>query len=164
MRPEAVVLRGTRAVGKTESARRMAASELRLDSSDPRAVLARTQPTSALEGPVPRLLDEWQVVPELWNEVCRGVDDRRASGQFLLTGSAWPNDDQLLHSGAGRFAQVTMRTMTLAETGDSTAAVSAASLRVRSYLNDITEHDFPAVAGPRRDPRRLLGFLRALAG
>ena len=65
----AVVLRGTRAVGKTESARRVAASELRLDSSDPRAVLARTQPASALEGLVPRLLDEWQVVPELWNEV-----------------------------------------------------------------------------------------------
>lgn len=199
----AVVLRGTRAVGKTESARRVAASELRLDSSDPRAVLARTQPTSALEGPVPRLLDEWQVVPELWNEVRHAVDDRRASGQFLLTGSAWPNDDHLLHSGAGRFAQVTMRTMALAETGDSTAAVSltelfsgdlplaesstdfaalvgrivrggwpgwfdadeaTASLRARSYLNDIAEHDFPTVAGPRRDPRRLLAFLRALAG
>ncbi|MEA5116331.1 MAG: DUF4143 domain-containing protein [Propionicimonas sp.] len=199
----AVVLRGSRAVGKTESARRVTASELRLDSSDPRAVLARAQPASALEGAAPRLLDEWQVVPELWNEVRHAVDDRRASGQFLLTGSAWPNDDQLLHSGAGRFAQVTMRTMTLAETGDSTATVSladlfngdlaveesttdfaalvrrivrggwpgwfdadetTASLRARSYLNDIAEHDFPTVAGPRRDPRRLLAFLRALAG
>lgn len=199
----AVALRGARAVGKTESARRLAASELRLDSSDPRALLARTQPGSALDGPAPRLLDEWQVVPVLWNEVRHAVDDRRATGQFLLTGSAWPNDDQLLHSGAGRFAQVTMRTMSLAETGDSTAAVSLAGLlsgdlplaesaadftalvgrlvrggwpgwfdadetaamsRARSYLTDIAEHDFPTVAGPRRDPRRLLAFLRALAG
>lgn len=199
----AVVLRGTRAVGKTESARRVAASELRLDSTDPRAVLARAQPGSALDGAMPRLLDEWQVVPELWNEVRHAVDDRQATGQFLLTGSAWPNDSHLLHSGAGRFAQVTMRTMSLAETGDSTGEVSLAALfddrvplaesasdfaglvrrlvrggwpgwlgadeavarsRAGSYLNDIAEHDFPSLAGPRRDPRRLLAFLRALAG
>ncbi len=199
----AVVFRGPRAVGKTESALRLAASELRLDSADPRAALARTQPGSALDGATPRLLDEWQVVPELWNEVRHAVDDRRASGQFIMTGSAWPDDDRLLHSGAGRFRQVTVRTMSLAETGESTSAVSLAGLfegdlrmaesatdfrgvvqrlvrggwpgwldadepaaiaRATSYVTDIAEHDFVTVAGPRRDPRRLVAFLRALAG
>lgn len=124
----ALVLQGARAVGKTESARRVARSELRLDSADPRAVLAREQPATALAGDTPRLLDEWQLVPALWNEVRHAVDDRRASGQFILSGSAVPDDDVLRHSGAGRFAHVTMRTMTFAETGESNAKVSLRGL------------------------------------
>lgn len=120
----ALVLRGPRAVGKTESARRYAASELRLDGSDPLAVIARQQPALALEGAVPRLLDEWQLAPALWNEVRHEVDRRRIPGQFILSGSAMPTDSELMHSGAGRFRQVRMRTMTLVETGESTGKVS----------------------------------------
>ena len=124
----AVEVRGPRAVGKTESARRLAASELRLDSSDPRAALARAQPATALEGSTPRLLDEWQLVPQLWNEVRHAVDDRREPGQFLLSGSAIPDDDALRHPGAGRVRRTQMRTMTLAESGESTGAVSLRAL------------------------------------
>lgn len=124
----AVVINGARATGKTESARQLAASELRLDSGDPRAVLAREQPSSALPGATPRLLDEWQLSPGLWNETRRAVDDRRTPGQFILTGSAAPDDDPLRHSGAGRFRQVLMRTMSFFETGHSTGAVSLRKL------------------------------------
>ena len=124
----AVVVRGARAIGKTESARRLAASELRLDAGDARAVLAREQPSTALDGETPRLLDKWQLAPGLWNEVRRAVDARRQPGQFILTGSAKLDEDPLRHSGAGRFRQVQMRTMSFAETGHSTGSVSLDSL------------------------------------
>lgn len=200
----ALVIHGARAVGKTESARRVAGSEVRLDSSDPRAVLAREQPTSALEGLTPRLLDEWQLVPDLWNAVRHEVDDRREVGQFILSGSATPDDNAMRHSGAGRFRQLTMRPMTLSETGESSRDVSLRNLlagnsipltesnsdlesvvtrivtggwpgwhdsseadaraRAASYANDIAQHDFPQLAGARRDPRRFIAYLRAIAG
>jgi predicted AAA+ superfamily ATPase len=198
----AVVLRGARAVGKSETARRKAKSELRLDGDSPRAVLARSQPSTALAGDQPRLLDEWQVAWGLWNQVKHAVDDEPGPGRFILTGSALPDDDPLRHSGAGRFRRLLMRTMTLAESGDSTGAVTltdilagsvdlqesrtdfqrlvsrlvkggwpgwirdgevAARGRIEAYLDDITEVEFPQVAGTRRDPRRFLAFLEAFA-
>lgn len=124
----ALVLRGPRAVGKTESARRYASSELRLDGGDPMAVLAREQPSTALGGAVPRLLDEWQFAPGLWNEVRHEVDRRREPGQFILSGSAVPSETEVMHSGAGRFRQMRMRTMSFVETGDSTGEVSLRAL------------------------------------
>lgn len=199
----ALVLRGPRAVGKTESARQVAASEIRLDSTEPLAVLAREQPTVALEGVIPRLLDEWQFAPGLWNAARHEVDKRQRPGQFILSGSAVPDDDDLRHSGAGRFRQLTMRTMTLFETRHSSGAVSLRELlaghqpgtaqsslefadivrrvvvggwpgwmmlgeaeareQAVSYLNDISAHDFVQVAGTKRDPRRLIAYLRAFA-
>jgi len=124
----AVALRGARAVGKTETALQVAASVLRLDIADPRARLARVQPETALPGDTPRLLDEWSLVPALWNEVRHEVDRRQQVGQFILTGSTWPNEEVLRHSGAGRFRHITMRTMTLSETGHSNGIISLASL------------------------------------
>ncbi|SPT54276.1 Uncharacterised protein [Actinomyces bovis] len=134
----AVVVKGARATGKTRSARQQATSELDLDRASSRATLARQQPSTALEGETPRLLDEWQLVPALWNEVRRAVDDRRSPGQFILTGSAAPNDDAARHPGAGRFTTVTMRTMTLAETGHSNGAISLGSL-LNGHLDAIVE-------------------------
>ncbi|MGO3146391.1 MAG: ATP-binding protein [Leucobacter sp.] len=124
----ALVLRGARAIGKTESARQQALSELRLDSSDARGLLAREQPATALPGATPRLLDEWQFSPGIWNEVRHEVDRRQEPGQFILSGSAVPNDSEIMHSGAGRFRQVQMRTMTFAESGESSGVVSLRSL------------------------------------
>ncbi|PID98452.1 MAG: AAA family ATPase [Actinomycetales bacterium] len=124
----AVVLEGPRAVGKTESGRQFCNSELRLDSADPLAELARIQPDTALEGRTPRLLDEYQLSPGLWNAVRHEIDDRNKRGQFILTGSALPSSDPLRHSGAGRFRHIGMRTMTLAETGHSTAEISLKQL------------------------------------
>jgi hypothetical protein len=72
----------------------------------------------------PRLLDEWQAEPGLWNYVRRAVDDRRARGQFILTGSASPTEDVTQHSGAGRISRLRMRTMSLWESERSTGEVS----------------------------------------
>ncbi len=81
-------------------------------------------PTLVLDGAVPRLLDEWQVEPAVWNHVRRAVDDRGAPGQFILTGSAVPPDDITRHSGAGRLSRLRMRPMSLLELQRSTGAVS----------------------------------------
>lgn len=119
----AVILEGPRAVGKTTTALEHAASSVRLDSSPDLATLADTAPEAVLAGDVPRLVDEWQLAPNVWNAVRHAVDTRRASGQFILTGSSTPSDDLTRHSGAGRFRRIALRPMSLAESGDSTATV-----------------------------------------
>jgi predicted AAA+ superfamily ATPase len=85
-------------------------------------------PKSVLTGAVPCLLDEWQEYPQIWNFVRREVDERRQKGQFILTGSATPDDDVRRHSGAGRFSVIRMRPMSFYEKGWSTGEVSLASL------------------------------------
>ncbi len=87
---------------------------------------AAIDPGLVLDGPVPRLIDEWQTVAPLWNRVRREVDARKQSGQFILTGSATPADDLTRHTGAGRFGRVRMRPMSLFEAGTSTGTVSLA--------------------------------------
>ncbi len=123
----AVVIEGPRAVGKTETGRRASGSEIRVDTEAARQTFA-ADPELLLQGATPRLIDEWQVEPALWNRVRRAVDDRQAKGQFILTGSAVPLDDPIRHTGAGRFIHMRMRPMTLAETGHSTEAVSLAAI------------------------------------
>ena len=124
----ALVIDGPKASGKTETGRRLAKSEVLLDSDVEQRQLALADPRLVLRGGVPRLLDEWQSVPDLWNAVRREVDDRRTVGQFILTGSASPADDITRHSGAGRFSRLRMRPLTMVETGHSDAAVSLSSL------------------------------------
>jgi predicted AAA+ superfamily ATPase len=106
----------------------LAASSVRLDSSPNVVTLAEVSPGRVLAGPTPRLIDEWQLAPTLWNAVRHGVDDRALAGQFILTGPATPADDVTRHSGAGRFHRITLRPMSLAESGDSTLTVGFASL------------------------------------
>lgn len=123
----AVVLEGPRAVGKTESGRHSARSEVRVDTPAARQAFA-VDPGLLLRGATPRLIDEWQTEPDIWNEIRHEVDRRQAKGQFVLTGSAVPRDDPARHPGAGRFIHLRMRPMTLAETGHSIAAVSLAAV------------------------------------
>jgi predicted AAA+ superfamily ATPase len=124
----AVVVEGPKACGKTATARRVAASEVLLDiDSNAREALA-VDPALVLDGPTPRLLDEWQVEPTVWNHVRRAVDSRGLPGQFILTGSAVPADDATRHTGAGRIARVQMRPMSLFETERSSGRISLASL------------------------------------
>lgn len=120
----AVLIEGPKACGKTETARQAARSEVRLDVDEEARLAAATDPALVLPGEAPRLIDEWQLEPALWNHVRRAVDDRQASGQFILTGSAVPPDDSTRHSGAGRFGRLRMRPMTLSEAGHSTGAIS----------------------------------------
>jgi len=124
----AVLVEGPRACGKTETARRAARSEVLLDV-DPRArEAAAIDPSLVLDGAEPRLIDEWQREPEIWNHVRRAVDDRGGTGHFILTGSSVPPDDETRHVGAGRFIRLRMRPMTLSESGHSNGDVSLASI------------------------------------
>lgn len=125
----AILVEGPKACGKTWTARQFSASEVLLDiDSNARAALG-VDPTLVLHGDNPRLIDEWQIGgTPLWNQVRRTVDDRQARGQFILTGSSTPADDVIRHGGAGRFAKITMRPMSLFELGDSTGTISLAAL------------------------------------
>ena len=124
----AVVIEGPKACGKTETARQRAASSVLLDVDENARRAAAVDPSLVLEGPTPRLLDEWQTEPRIWNHVRRTVDDRRIVGQFILTGSAVPADDVARHTGAGRFSFLRMRPMTLFETGHTNGAISLTAL------------------------------------
>lgn len=123
-----VLLCGARAAGKTTTALHRAASSVRLDRSENLRQLAALAPAQLLAGDAPRLVDEWQLAPSLWNAARCEIDERGAKGQFIFTGSAAPDDDASLHSGAGRFARLVLRPMTLGESGDSTGSVSFAAL------------------------------------
>ena len=90
--------------------------------------LAEMSPDLILNGESPRLIDEWQEVPTVWDAVRYRVDQTAQKGQFILTGSSTPNHKGIIHSGAGRIARLHMRSMSLYESGDSTGAVSLESL------------------------------------
>ncbi len=119
----AVLVEGARGCGKTWMARHFARSEIRLDD-EAALVLASADPAETLRGITPRLLDEWQNAPHLWNRVRRECDDRPENGQFILTGSASPQDDVTRHTGIGRISRVLLRPMSLWETEASTGVVS----------------------------------------
>jgi uncharacterized protein len=122
------VIEGPKACGKTATARQIAASEVLLDvDANARRAIA-VDPALVLDGPAPRLIDEWQIAPVIWNHVRRAIDDRSDTGQFILTGSAVPPDDTTRHTGAGRITRLRMRPMSLFEAGRSTGRVSLTDL------------------------------------
>lgn len=124
----AVVIEGARASGKTMTALHAANSYVFVDDVDVQRTL-EVAPRAVLEGDSPRLLDEWQVAPELWNLVRRAVDAAASPGRFILTGSAVPADNVTRHTGAGRFLRLRQRTMAWWEKLDyRTGGVSIAGL------------------------------------
>ncbi len=124
----AVVIEGVKGCGKTETARQLCASEVLFDVDQQARRAADLDPFLVLDGPTPRLVDEWQRQPNIWDAIRREVDSRAARGQFILTGSATPRDDVVRHSGAGRIGVQRMRTMTLAEQGVHQPTTSVAEL------------------------------------
>jgi predicted AAA+ superfamily ATPase len=124
----AVAIEGPRACGKTRMAQQLAASTVLLDVDTAARQALAVDPALVLAGPRPRLLDEWQVEPALWNQVRRAVDGSAEPGQFLLTGSAVPADEADRHTGAGRFSFLRLRPMSLCESGVGQACVSLAAL------------------------------------
>lgn len=128
----AVLIEGPKWCGKTTTAEQQAGSILYMDnpvSLETNLQMAEIDPSVLLEGDTPRLIDEWQLAPKLWDSVRYEVDHRREVGQFVLTGSAVPADEKdLHHSGTGRFSWLTMRPMTLFESGESNGKVSLANL------------------------------------
>ena len=127
----AVLIEGPKWCGKTRSAENAAGSALYMQDPDrtkENLLLAKTKPSLLLDGETPRLIDEWQVAPELWNAVRFAVDRRNKRGQFILTGSVVPTKTDDMHTGTGRIARMKMRTMSLYETLDSTGEVSLKAL------------------------------------
>lgn len=122
------MIRGPRAVGKTTTALHHAASSVRLDQRAELIRAAELTPEVLLTGAVPRLIDEWQLAPSIWNSIRAEIDARGLPGQFILTGSAAPDEDRTRHTGAGRMARLTLRPMTLSEQGKSTGQVQFADL------------------------------------
>lgn len=133
----AVLIKGPKWCGKTTTAEQLAGSVLYMADTkdrDQNINLANVDPHYLLDGPTPRLIDEWQVAPVLWDAVRFEVDHRKGHGQFILTGSVVMHDDaeaekkQIRHTGTGRIAQLVMRTMSLWESGDSNGSVSLKEL------------------------------------
>ena len=172
----AVSLEGPKAVGKTATALRRAATVYRLDDEAERAIVA-ADPSRLLEGDRPVLIDEWQRFPASFDRVRRAVDDGAGPGSFLLTGSASPSDPPT-HSGAGRILRVRLRPMTLAERGVGVASVSLGDLllggrpaitgrtdvALQRYVNEILTSGFPGIRGlPGRLQRAQLdGYLERI--
>lgn len=124
----AVVIEGPKWCGKTTTAEQKAKSILYMndpDSIQQNLELAKIQSKLLLQGENPRLIDEWQLAPNLWDSIRFEVDHRKKEGQFILTGSAIPNDsDKKRHTGTGRFSWIMMRPMSLWESEDSNGQVS----------------------------------------
>lgn len=128
----AVLIQGPKWCGKTTTAEQQAKSVVYMDDPEymgQNVELASLSPKKLLSGPTPRLIDEWQLAPQLWDTARFEIDHRGEEGQFIFTGSAVPADtDKIHHSGTGRFAWLTMRTMSLYESGESTGEVSLKDL------------------------------------
>ena len=163
----AVLIEGPKWCGKTRTAQEFAKSTLMMQDPDKQnsyMEAAAIKPSLLLEGETPRLLDEWQMAPILWDAVRFAVDKRNATGQFILTGSAVPTDNKVSHTGTGRISRLMMRTMTLYESGDSNGTISLSSLFANSenqasstmltiddYANLIARGGWPASVGVKQD-------------
>lgn len=149
----AVCVEGPKWCGKTWTSSYHCKSEIMLGNPDgnfQNRQLAQMSPSLVLEGETPRLIDEWQEVPQLWDAVRYKVDQNGNKGQFILTGSATPNHKGILHSGAGRIAKLRMRPMSLFESGNSSGDIS---------LKDICEGRIePKILG-EVDLRKLIDFI-----
>lgn len=128
----AILIEGPKWCGKTTTAEQIAASTLYMDEpakKEQNIAMSELNPKRLLAGETPRLIDEWQIAPKLWDAIRFEVDHRGELGQFVLTGSAVPADTkEITHSGTGRFTWLTMRPMSLYESGDSTGEVSLKDL------------------------------------
>ena len=163
----AVLIEGPKACGKTATARQAAASEVLLDIDANARQAVTLDPSLVLEGETPRLIDEWQVEPVIWDHVRREVDARGKPGQFILTGSAVPADDATRHTGAMRIHRLRMRPMSLFEAGRSKGTVSFAGLfhgdsprspdpglTLRDLVDEVSVGGWPALRHLRPDAAR----------
>ncbi len=127
----AVQIKGPKWCGKTTTAEMQAKSVIKMQNPDTREgylATARTKPSLLLKGDTPRLIDEWQVAPVLWDAVRHAVDERRLKGQFILTGSTVIDDEEIMHTGTGRISQMSMYPMSLYESHESNGKISLQEL------------------------------------
>jgi predicted AAA+ superfamily ATPase len=126
-----VLIEGAKWCGKTSTASKAAKSVVYMqdpDNASSYQAIADTKPSLLLKGSIPRLIDEWQVAPVLWDAVRFEVDQRRAVGQFILTGSAVPIKNETAHTGTGRISRLVMRPMSLYESRESNGKISLRAL------------------------------------
>ena len=147
----AVLIEGPKWCGKTTTAEQLAASILYMDDPERKEQninMSELNPKRLLKGPTPRLIDEWQIAPKLWDSIRFEVDHRSELGQFILTGSAVPVDTkEITHSGIGRFTWLMMRPMSLYESGDSSGEVSLKDLfDGQIEIDGYSELDFERLA------------------
>lgn len=139
----AVLIEGPKWCGKTTSAEQKAKSVIYMNDPKKSSMymqLAKMSPQTLLEGETPKLIDEWQLAPSLWDTIRFEVDHRDGEGFFILTGSAVPaKTDEIWHTGTGRFARIKMRPMSLWESEDSTGSISLAALFNGSAQTAITD-------------------------
>ena len=146
----AVLIEGPKWCGKTTTAKQKAKSFISMDRPDMTRQyqqMAELSPSTLLEGEAPRLIDEWQIAPNLWNAVRYEVDNRDEFGQFILTGSAVPNElDESMHTGTGRISRLLMRPMSLYESKDSNGEVSLKDLFEGQNISAIDETSLEEIA------------------
>lgn len=146
----AVLIEGPKWCGKTTTAKQQAKSFISMDRPDMTKQyqqMAEISPNTLLEGETPRLIDEWQIAPNLWNAVRYEVDNRDEFGQFILTGSAVPHEfDDSMHTGTGRISRLLMRPMSLFESKDSSGEVSLKNLFEGENITAIDETSFEKIA------------------
>ncbi len=173
----AIAIDGAKAVGKTATAERRASTVIRLDSSARRSVI-EADPEQVLRTLPPTLIDEWQLVPEVWDVVRRQVDRDPTPSQFLLTGSATVRPGATSHSGAGRIVRLRMRPMTLDERRTDSPTVSVRDLLggkrpavegettigLGDYVDEILRSGFPGIRDlpPRARLAQLDGYLQSV--
>ena len=139
----AVLIEGPKWCGKTTTAEQIAQSVLYManpESKNQNLTLADINPSTLLKGKTPRLIDEWQIAPKLWDAVRFEVDHRNEEGQFILTGSSVPADKNIItHTGTGRFSFLLMRPMTLYESLESTGTVSLKDLFASKNISGVSK-------------------------
>lgn len=147
----AVLIEGPKWCGKTTTAKQQARSVVYLADPNTRQQyieMLQINPGLILRGEAPRLIDEWQIAPQIWDSVRSEIDHRGEVGQFILTGSAVPpSSEDIFHSGTGRFAWLTMRTMSLWESGDSTGEISLKKVFAgQNDMNGFNTHSLEKIA------------------
>ena len=146
----AVLIEGPKWCGKTTTAEQIAKSVLYManpENKKQNLMLADINPNVLLKGETPRLIDEWQIAPKIWDAVRFEVDHRKDEGQFILTGSAVPTDKSLIvHTGTGRFSFLLMRPMTLYESLESTGTVSLKDLFDQKEISGINNLSLEDIA------------------
>lgn len=146
----AVLIEGPKWCGKTTTAKQQAKSFISMDRPDMTKQyqqMSEISPNTLLEGETPRLIDEWQIAPNLWNTVRYEVDNRDEFGQFILTGSAVPSEfDKSMHTGTGRISRLLMRPMSLYESKDSDGEVSLRDLFEGKNISAICETSLEEIA------------------
>ncbi len=144
----AVLIEGCKWCGKSTTARQFAKSYIEFQDPDKKMQYDKTlqtKPSIFLEGEKPRLFDEWQMYPVVWDSIRMDVDHTGLKGQYILTGSARPAEDSVMHSGTGRISKLLMRPMSLYESGESNGSVSLKEIINGKDINGVSSLDFDSL-------------------